>query len=167
MKKLQREEGFTLVEILIVLIILALLVAIVIPAVSGFLGRGRSEAFNGDGRNIQAVVDSYYTDKSLRVNNNNAFPTTAAGGLILGSQYAIISAPYLVNSNYMRSIPASAGTDNGGGQGHYTWIISGANGKVAGCPSNDGSVGTGISLGLWGFNAGKSEATCIFDGQYP
>ncbi|MBI3942702.1 MAG: prepilin-type N-terminal cleavage/methylation domain-containing protein [Chloroflexi bacterium] len=173
MKKFQREEGFTLVEILIVLIILALLVAIVIPAVAGFLSRGRTESFNGDQRNIQASVDSYYTDKNLRAsigtNFYNAFPTdyTADGvaGLVTSPNiYVVVSTTAIVNKNYMRSVPASGSPPNSTSTatGHYTWVIESNTGKVYGCPAGTGTA----AAGQW-TPTGSVSTSCVFDGNYP
>ncbi|MBI2919034.1 MAG: prepilin-type N-terminal cleavage/methylation domain-containing protein [Chloroflexi bacterium] len=66
-------NGFTLVEIMIVLAVLAVLAAVVIPNVSGFLGRGKERAFDADKRLLQAAVDAWRTDIANR--SGNPWPT--------------------------------------------------------------------------------------------
>ncbi len=63
------EKGFTLIEIIIVLAVMAVLAAVVVPSVSGFLGRSKERAWDADRNTIQAAVDSYRTDIKKRVGN--------------------------------------------------------------------------------------------------
>jgi prepilin-type N-terminal cleavage/methylation domain-containing protein len=72
------EKGFTLVEIIIVLAVIAVLAAVVIPNVTGFLGRGKERGWGADRDILQAAVDSYRTDIGKRAGN----PWPTLGGLI-------------------------------------------------------------------------------------
>ena len=72
------EKGFTLVEIIIVLAVMGVLAAVVVPNVSGFLGRGKERSWGADRDILQAAVDSYRTDIGQR--SGNPWPTL--GGLI-------------------------------------------------------------------------------------
>ena len=56
------EKGFTLVELLIVLAILAVLAAVVIPSVTGMFGRGAEQALDTDRRTVQTAVATYFFD---------------------------------------------------------------------------------------------------------
>jgi len=67
------QRGFTLIEIIIVLAVLAVLAAVAIPNVTGFLGRGKREAFEADQRLLQAAVDGWRTD--IRSRAGNPWPT--------------------------------------------------------------------------------------------
>jgi len=72
------EKGFTLIEIIIVLAVLGVLAAIIVPNVSGFLGRGKERSWDADRNQLQAAVDSYRTDIGQR--SGNPWPTI--GGVI-------------------------------------------------------------------------------------
>ncbi|MBI2919035.1 MAG: prepilin-type N-terminal cleavage/methylation domain-containing protein [Chloroflexi bacterium] len=72
------DKGFTLVEIMIVLAVLAVLAAVVIPNVAGFLGRGKERAFSRDRDILQAAVDAWRTDVGSR--SGNPWPTIGSSG---------------------------------------------------------------------------------------
>ena len=60
------ENGFTLIELLIIVAILGLLVAVVIPNVARFIGRGEKEAWETELSNIQTAVIAMMVDNGLR-----------------------------------------------------------------------------------------------------
>ena len=61
-RRAQNQKGFTLVELLIVLAILAVLAAVVIPNVTGMFGRGAQQAWETDVKTIQTATATYYFD---------------------------------------------------------------------------------------------------------
>ena len=167
--QLHHQDGFTLVELLLVVIVIALMVTIITPNLVGFLEQGRQESFNGDRRNIQIAVDAYYMDTRVRITvggvGYSVFPTeyTADGapGLVTRATNVIISMPLLLDRGYMRLLPSSAAPINGGEIGHYIWIIDSTTGTVYGCPGGS----AGAVPHTW--TVASYSDDCSYDGQYP
>ncbi len=96
------EKGFTLIEIIIVLSVLAILAAVIVPNVSGYLGRAKERGWAADRDILQSAVDSYRTDISKR--SGNRWPTQGQTSenrtvTVLGvpALSASTTAPYTVN----------------------------------------------------------------------
>jgi type II secretion system protein G len=65
-RKVRRgEKGFTLVEMMVVLIIIAVLIALGIRAYIGYIGHAKMTKADGDITTIQAALDSYYSTNQM------------------------------------------------------------------------------------------------------
>ncbi|HZM84598.1 MAG TPA: prepilin-type N-terminal cleavage/methylation domain-containing protein [Candidatus Limnocylindrales bacterium] len=64
----QNQNGFTLTELLIVVVILGVLAAIVVFAVAGITDRGVDAACDADKRTVQTAVEAYHAQ-------NNSYPS--------------------------------------------------------------------------------------------
>jgi prepilin-type N-terminal cleavage/methylation domain-containing protein len=60
-----RNEGFTLVEILIIIVIIGLLAVIAIPQFIGYRSQAIDAQIKSDLRNAAVAVESYFTKKSV------------------------------------------------------------------------------------------------------
>ena len=68
-----REEGFTLIELMVVVLIIAILIAIAIPTFLGARSRAQDKQAQSNLRNALVTEDEYYTD-------NQAYSEDNAGG---------------------------------------------------------------------------------------
>ncbi len=68
-------DGFTLIELIVVIAILGILIAIAVPTIRGFLENSKEQAYDADQRVIQLAVDAYYfSPRNERYNNERQFP---------------------------------------------------------------------------------------------
>ena len=71
-KQLYRERGFTLMELMIVMVIMSILAAIVMGNYATSTKRGRDNRRKSDLKNITTALETYYNDKG-------AYPTGVSG----------------------------------------------------------------------------------------
>jgi len=153
-------KGFTLIEILVVLAVLGVLAAVVVPNVTGFLGRGKDRGWEADRRLLQGAVDAWRTDTTSR--GGNPWPTvggvagaladSGSNGVDIGTDSTVIKVSLLTTGNYIkgndavRSFAYSTGTGTGATNaivGSYVWYID-ANGLVQARQWTDTSTGAGV-----------------------
>ncbi len=142
MEKLRRqgrgEAGVTLIEMLIVLALIGILLAVVVPNLGGFFGRGKDRAYDADRALMQSAVDAYYTDFTRRPGSRK-YPTANGAGAASATTNAYINFNHLVSESYLRNVPDSASADNpGGSTGTYSWWVQ-ASGIITSSPVYNGS----------------------------
>jgi prepilin-type N-terminal cleavage/methylation domain-containing protein len=99
-KNSDHQEGFTLVELLVVIVILGILAAIVVFAVTGITGKGQTQACSTDASTIQAAENAAFAQSEQ---------TTAAPVYI--SMASLVSGGFLhTTSNYWSLAPSGSGT---------------------------------------------------------
>ncbi|MGD1118667.1 MAG: prepilin-type N-terminal cleavage/methylation domain-containing protein [Dehalococcoidales bacterium] len=102
----RREQGFTLVELLIVFTLLGVLAAIVIPSVAGLVNYGHTQSGSAELSIIQTAMDSMMARENL----STVAPTTNTTNM------AAFPSDHPLYKNYLR-FPTSKGyytTDNVG-----------------------------------------------------
>src|SRR4051812_15569488 len=87
--------GFTLVELLVVMVILVLLASLIAPKVMGYLGSSRSKSASVQIQNLATSLELYYLD-------NGTYPSTTEGldALVKKPSGSIAwNGPYLSKAN--------------------------------------------------------------------
>ncbi len=68
----KQDKGFTLVELLIVIVILGILATVTVFAVRGITDRGQDNACDVEQRTLETAIEAYYVDQ------DQVFPTSLA-----------------------------------------------------------------------------------------
>lgn len=61
MKKLNK-KGFTLTELIVVIAVIAILAAVLIPALTGYISKARQSAFEQEAAGINDILEGYLTE---------------------------------------------------------------------------------------------------------
>ena len=76
-KQMKDERGFTIVELLIVIVIIAILAAITIVAYNGIQSRANTSAAKSNAESVQKVVEAFAADDSVG-GGNGKYPADIA-----------------------------------------------------------------------------------------
>lgn len=143
-KKKQTESGFTIVELLIVIVIIGILAALVLNTFTGAQKKARDSKRDTDIKAISTQLEACYNDDATTVTASGSCGTTAPGGLY----------PVAVNSTSLKSLDPKALVDP---SGSVTLSNASAAVLIAAC-SNTGAVSTivtsvgGVALASLGQN---------------
>ncbi|HAG10165.1 MAG TPA: hypothetical protein DCK76_01960 [Desulfotomaculum sp.] len=71
LKILRKEKGFTMIEMMVVLVIIAVLVGAGIKFYTGYIGKSRIDKAKADISTMQAAVESYYAENGQYIGDTN------------------------------------------------------------------------------------------------
>ena len=94
----KKQAGFTIVELLIVIVVIAILAAITIVAYAGIQSRARDASRDSAADTIMKALELYAAD------NSGQYPNVCAGGVNSGCDAALLSSP--LTPTYIASIPS-------------------------------------------------------------
>ncbi|HEY0520995.1 MAG TPA: prepilin-type N-terminal cleavage/methylation domain-containing protein [Ilumatobacteraceae bacterium] len=100
----KQDKGFTLVELLIVIVILGILATVTVFAVTGITNKGKTSACQSDAKTLQTAEESYSA--------NNGVYTASQQSLVDSGLLHLASSKFTVNV-YVKgtAVPANAGPD--------------------------------------------------------
>jgi general secretion pathway protein G len=139
-------HGFTLVELLVVIVVLAVLAAIVLPKFMNSSRRGKESALRSDLKLIQNAVslfdaDTGYYPKTLADLTATSAPTTATAKGLDDSGTEAAYSPSDWHGPYLQELPKDPISGN-----DFTYsTASGSVGKVTSSASGNGLDGTAYS----------------------
>ena len=116
----KNEEGFTLIELMIVIAIIGILAAIAIPQFSAYRTRSFNSAAAADIRNAATAQEAYFVDEQSYC-NAVATLTGATYGLFLSENVTLAVTAATTSGYTMTSAHAS---------GDATWTLSGPGGSL-------------------------------------
>jgi len=134
-----KQHGFTIVELLIVIVVIGILAAITILAYNGIQGRARDAAVSSSLTQAASKLALYNVD-------NNNYPATLAAVGIQNSSSATYQYTFDNSGTPSYCLVATNGSSS----------YSVTNGNVS--PQN-GSCNTGNLVGWWRFNGDASDAS--------
>ena len=127
----QRQQGFTLIEIMVVVVILGILAALVVPQVMSRPDQAKVTVAQGDIKAIAAALDMYRLD-------NHVYPSTQQGLEALVKKPSGMSAAKNWNKDgYLKRLPVDPWGNPyqylaPGSQGPFDLYSLGADGKEGG-----------------------------------
>ncbi len=139
--KQNKYKGFTLLEVMVVIVILGVLASVVVPSLLGNKEKADQQKAVSDIVALENALDMYKLD-------NGVFPTTDQGLEALVSEPSASPAPRNYREDgYIRRLP----TDPWGNEYHY--LSPGDNGAIdiftLGVDGQEGGEGAGTDIGNW------------------
>ncbi|TLU65820.1 type II secretion system protein GspG [Thalassotalea litorea] len=144
-RNIKSVKGFTLIEIMVVIVILGILAGLVVPNIMGNLGKANIQKAISDVSALENALNMYKTD-------NYRYPTTDQGLEALVEESDIEPVPRRFQSGgYINRLPQDPwGSD-------YVLISPGEFGKFdVFSPGEDGEAGTNDDIGNWNLEEWRS-----------
>ncbi len=100
----KQDKGFTLVELLIVIVILGILATVTVFAVRGITDQGQTSACAADKKTLQTAVEAYYAQKG----HHDSWRRPAAADHVIADFIVEASSNYDVDASPMVAVARTA-----------------------------------------------------------
>ena len=137
----RRSRGFTLIEIMVVIVIIGLLAAFIVPTVIGKVDEAKVAKAKGDIQALEAALSIFYLD-------NSKYPTTEQGLKALVQQPNDPTIRHWKPGGYLERVSKDPwGND-------YQYVLPGTHGKAydlysLGADGQPGGEGINADIGNW------------------
>jgi type IV pilus assembly protein PilA len=146
----QSESGFTLVELLVVMLILGLLAAIAIPSFFNQRDKARDADAKEQVRTAQTAMETYATD------HDGQYNSSGAGAATIADLQAIEPVLADVGTDLAISTPTGAGPPADNADNSYTVTVT---------SDNDSEGTNAMTFSITRHGNGTLEYTCDADGK--
>ncbi len=150
--RIKLNRGFTIVELLIVIVVIAVLAAITIVAYNGIQNQARDSALKSDAQTVATLMEAHkaihgsYALTATALNNGSGLPT--------GSGYTTLF--HSDGASYCVSLTSTVTT------ARYFVASTQASPTAGGCPQDEGAQVTSLAgSGTLGFANGSGEAAVL------
>ena len=146
-RDIRAERGFTLLEVLVVMLVIGVLAAIALPAFLGQQEKGKDAEAKSNARNLMSQVESCFTPKE----DYRQCDTEAELGGNLGIPYGTGPGEASVTDSGQNSftIVAVSKTTTGGTNNTYSIVRDSAGLTTRSCTAGSGGDGGGCRGGTW------------------
>src|SRR5688500_9887067 len=83
----KNQKGFTIIELLVVIVIIGILVALALPNLFSAQARGRDTDRKNELKNLQTRLETHFNDNGSYPSTNTAAMVTALGGAATDDEY--------------------------------------------------------------------------------
>ena len=143
-KKLQAQQGFTIVELLIVVVVIAILATITVVTYNGVTGRANTAAAKTSAQTAMSKIEAYAADGPTK-----AYPTlpSAIVGAAASTTYAFANTPFSDASSEPTTVPSDPNTL-----------------KFMACVVSAALTNTGTQVMYWDYSATTPAWTAVTTG---
>lgn len=139
---MQRQGGFTLIEVMVTVAIVAILAAVALPSYTEYVKRGKIPEATSTLAELRAKMEQYFQD-------NRTFATACAAGATLPPSSPQVKYFAFACSNLGATTYTITATGNAAQMNGFTYAIDQANTRTTALTTASGWVGADTTYNCW------------------